>query len=142
MSRWAAACSAAALALVVLVTVAVGSNRSSGRVAPADVRAMALRVAVSMGDSHPSGGRVFETTRTGAMKALADSPQDTDQPVYFVVIHGHFVGAGLSRPSGAPVQTGSTIAIVWDPIKQQVTDFHLGENELDTSSLGAGVSLF
>ena len=63
-----------------------------------------------------------------------------NQPVYLLVLHGHFVCSGCSGPAGHKAPHGDVITTVLDRTTLQDLDFGVG-GEVDTSKLSPGLQL-
>lgn len=108
------------------------------------VRNLALRWATLNGDLHPSQGIVFALTRKAAVNAATNGEDqvESDEPVFFVVLTGKFVGYMASRPSEeAPPPAGVTLTVAFDARTFLMTDWGIAPNVLDTTSLGKGTRL-
>jgi len=105
------------------------------------LREVALRVAAETGDPHPTGGRVWASTRARANMLLSGDRVDTDQPTYMLVVEGDFVADNAPGPAGAPAPTGSVLTLVLDPSIGGVLDFGVLNSVPDLTALGPGADL-
>ncbi|HZS31417.1 MAG TPA: hypothetical protein VFA37_09185 [Gaiellaceae bacterium] len=107
----------------------------------ARIQAVARQTARADGDAHPSSITVFASGRHEAnVAAGAGTGVIGSQPVYLVVIRGHFVCSGCSGPAGSTPPTGDVITLVLDRTTLRNLDFGIGGNA-HTSMLGPGLPL-
>jgi hypothetical protein len=105
----------------VLVVWAVGCGQAPPAVAPSvppKVASLARGMATSLGDSHVTTAWVIETTKDAAENAMTPGaiPPDRHNPrAYLVLIRGHFVCRGCSRPLGAKPPRGRVAYVIWVP---------------------------
>ncbi|MGH2920508.1 MAG: hypothetical protein ACRDKU_00355 [Gaiellaceae bacterium] len=103
------------------------------------LKSIALEVAVRAGDSDPTSGRAYSSSRAVAVDVTSQAPVDSDQPVFVVVLEGDFlIRAG---PKGATPPSGPYLHLVWDPAKREVTDFGIKESRPNMAKLGLGLDL-
>lgn len=107
----------------------------------AQLRDISLRIASNTGDSHPTSGRVWATSRSRATMLLDETRADTDQPSYVIVLNGNFAATDAPHPAGAPVPTGSVLTLVLDPSSGEITDFGVHKFSPDMTSVGPGTDL-
>jgi hypothetical protein len=143
MTRAAVLC--AALAALVAGCGSSGHATSLPGLTPAkltQIETIAIRDASANGDAHPSSGVVYASRRHEANVASgAGTGVAGEQPVYLVVLHGDFVCTGCGGPPGHKAPRGDVITLVLDRKTLHGLDFGIGEQQIDTSSLGPGVSL-
>jgi hypothetical protein len=107
----------------------------------AKLKAIARDASAGDGDAHPSSAMVFASRRHEAnIAAGAGTGVVGTQPVYLVVIRGHFVCAGCSGPRGAAPPKGDVITLVLDRKMLQRLDFGIGGG-VNTSKVGPGLPL-
>ncbi len=108
----------------------------------AKLKAMVMSAARANGDAHPSGATIYASRRHEAnIAAGSGSGVPGAQPVYLVVIRGHFVCGGCSSPGGtANPPSGDVITSVVDRKTLQDLDFGIG-SQVDTSKLAPGLPL-
>jgi hypothetical protein len=108
---------------------------STSRV-PAFVTAAANRVAAINGDAHPSSAAWVKTTRQTAVSAESTDTVDSNQPVYYVVLHGHFAATKGYLGPGAAVPTGTILTLTVDASTGEVLDNGLSNRTPDFSHTG------
>lgn len=105
------------------------------------IEAMVRTTARADGDAHPSSATVFASRRHEAnIAAGAGTGVPGVQPVYLVVIHGHFVCKGCSGPAGHAPPRGHVITLVLTRKTLQGLDFGIG-GPVNTSKVGPGLPL-
>jgi|SRR5213593_2474503 hypothetical protein len=147
--RYARATLATMLAIggaLAIVSFAVGHSGRHGPPPPTGdkltaLRAVAARVAGLNGDPHPSKAIAVPSTRKTAELVESGADVNTDQDVYLIVLHGHFVGHVAHVPPGAPLPRGSVLTIVVDANTDLVTDWGISDQTPNTSALGPETSL-
>jgi len=87
------------------------------------------------GDPSVHRGYVILTTRE---QATAPDIVNSDQPVYEVIIQGHFTCGGCSIPPGAKIPTGSVVTSSLDRRTLQGLDFGITQT-LPTVLVGVPV---
>jgi hypothetical protein len=108
----------------------------SGSRVPAFVTAAANRVAAINGDAHPSSAGWVKTTRQRAVSAESTDTVDSNQPVYYVVLHGHFAATKGYLGPGAAVPTGTILTLTVDASTGEVLDNSLSNRTPDFSHTG------
>jgi hypothetical protein len=108
----------------------------SGARVPAFVTAAANRVAAINGDAHPSNAAWVKTTRQTAVSAESTDTVDSNQPVYYVVLHGHFAATKGYLGPGAAVPTGTILTLTVDASTGEVLDNSLSNKTPDFSHTG------
>jgi hypothetical protein len=108
----------------------------------AKIDAMVRSDARGNGDAHPSGAAVYASRRHEAnVAAGAGTGVVGEQPVYLVVVHGHFACASCGGPApGTTPLRGSVMTFVLERKTLRQLDFGFG-GRVDTSSLGPGLPL-
>src|ERR1700693_3465116 len=82
---------------------AVSARRAAVAV-PAFVTQAANRVTAINGDAKPSSAQLVETERQTAVAAQSSDTVDSNQPVYYVVLRGHFAATKGFLGPGAKVR--------------------------------------
>jgi hypothetical protein len=128
--------------------VAFRQRHMSASSAPLDpltlgaLRAEALSAAAANMEAHPFDARVYLTTRGTANEVDSGALIDTNQLVYYVLVHGDFVCYLCSVPYGASAPRGHVISLVIDASSLDGTDFGLRSNEpTGLDRLGSATSL-
>jgi hypothetical protein len=107
----------------------------------AELKAMVKRAATVNGDTHPSSATVYASRRHEAnIAAGAGSGIPGEQPVYLVVIRGHFVCSRCSSPGGSAVPHGNVLTMVVGRSTLQDLDGGVG-GQVHTSKLGPGLPI-
>jgi hypothetical protein len=104
---------------------------------PAELRTLeqlALSGANGAGDTHPTDGVVVPSTREIAEHVDAGAVVDSNQPVYFLLVHGHFTGN--MAPPGGPPPTGTVLTLTVDPTTNTATDSGIGDATPDLNAIG------
>lgn len=105
---------------------------------PILVYVLALRQAAENGDRQPTGLRWVKTSRQlGVSSQSGDRVDHPRRPVYFVVLHGHFVDKNayyLGPAADAP--RGTVLSFTVDRKSGQILDFALGNRNPDYAKLG------
>lgn len=105
---------------------------------PIPVYVLAVHEAAENGDRHPTSVQWVKTTRQPAVSSQSgDRVGSPHRPVYFVVLHGHFVDRNayyIGRAADAP--TGSVLSFTIDRRSGQILDFALGNRSPDYAKLG------
>lgn len=110
---------------------------------PLPVFVLARRQAASNGDPHPTRADWLKTTRQQAVSSQSSDRVDSGgRPVYFVVLHGHFVdenayylGRG-KKGSSANAPHGTVLSFTIDVKSGDVLDFALGNSSPNYSKIG------
>jgi hypothetical protein len=102
---------------------------------------MALASAASAGDNAPSDMAGVLTRRQAAQDATHGDIVNANEPVYLVVITGHFVANDVSVPAGQPAPRGTTITMSIDTSTMQTVDWGLSSQSVSLDSLGTPFSL-
>ncbi len=114
------------------------SGRFRGVRVPMLVYVLALHEAADNGDRHPTSVQWVKTTRQPAVSSQSrDRVGSPHRPVYFVVLHGHFIDRNayyIGRAAGAP--RGSVLSFTIDRRSGQILDFALGNHNPDYAKLG------
>jgi len=105
------------------------------------VQQIALKAAADNGDAKPTTATLVPTTRGIAEEIDAGASVNSDQPVYFVVLHGHFTANGASIPEGASAPTGSVLTLTIDPNTNEITDLGIEDSTPDVGEIGVPVTL-
>jgi hypothetical protein len=105
------------------------------------LRTRALAFASHDGDSTPVGGTVVPTTRARINALNAGAEVNSDQDVYVVTFHGHFVDSYASVPRGQPQPSGQLLVLVYDAKTNDLTDYMVGNYPVDATRLGKPVPL-
>jgi hypothetical protein len=92
-----------------------------------ELRAIALRASSANNDAQPSSAQVWLSTRQAAVDATTGSLVDTDQPVYVLEVHGHFVATLMPVPPGHPPPKGDVLTLVLDASTLETTDISVGD---------------
>ena len=131
------------LALVTAASVACGGSHAHNvkgappPAGPAELRKLArlaLGAASGAGDAHPTDGVIVPSTRLIAERVDAGAVVDSNQPVYFVLLHGHFT-ANLAPPGGkAP--TGTILTLTIDPRTGESLDSGIGNRMPKLTAIG------
>jgi hypothetical protein len=90
-------------------------------------------MAAIAGDARPDSAEFVYTTRQAAV-GLDGEKVDSDQPVYLVVLHGHFVYK-YARGIGPP-PTGTVLTLTIDAATGDSLDLGLGNGPSGASRLG------
>lgn len=139
---------ALAAVLAVIAAVAVGCGGSHARVArvvkgapPPPSRSelrtltrLALSAAGGAGDPHPTDGVLVASTRKIAERVDAGAVVDSNPPVYFVVLHGHFTGN--MAPAGGRFPKGTVLTLTIDPRTNEALDTGIGRRVPNLDAIG------
>jgi len=134
-----------AIALAAVFAYAAGNARSTPTAPTVDLprsaevaryRANALAFAAANGETRPADANIVGSRREFANVALFGSEVDSDQEVFVVRLHGHFVGYQASVPPGQPLPTGSVLTLVFDANTHGLTDWALQKREVELQRLG------
>ena len=111
-------------------------HRGSG--VPIPVYVLARYQAAANGDRHPTAVEWVRTTRQLAVFSQSrDRVDSPSRPVYFVVLHGHFVDRNAYYIGGAAeAPRGTVMSFTIDRKTGQVLDFALGRRSPDYAKLG------
>jgi hypothetical protein len=114
---------------------AVSFPQATGANVPAlsALRQTAREQAHAEGDPGAHAAVVVRTTRDAA--ASPDIVY-SDQPVYFVVLHGDFTCGPCSRPPGASAPAGTMLSFATDLSGRMILDFGIGRQVPDVAALG------
>ena len=105
------------------------------------LRAIVRSAAEADRDAHPSSVMVFATRRHKAIIAAgAGTGVPASQPVYLVIIRGHFICNVCSGPANNAPPRGDVITMVLDRRTLQSLDGGFG-GQVDTSRVGPGLPL-
>jgi hypothetical protein len=105
------------------------------------LEAIAGGAAKANGDAHPSSVMVFTSRRHEAnIAAGAGTGVFGTEPVYLVVLRGHFICSDCSGPRGHAPPRGNVITLVLDRASLQNLDFGIG-GRVNTSKLRPGLPL-
>jgi hypothetical protein len=111
-----------------------GSARAAGSPSlPPFVPAVAQRMAAIAGNARPDSAEYVYTTRQAAV-GLDGEVVDSNQPVYLVVLHGHFVYR-YARGIGPP-PTGTVLTLTIDAATGDSLDLGLGNGPSGAARLG------
>lgn len=102
---------------------------------PAFVVAAATRLAAALGDSQPTSAQYVLTRHKAAVYASSGAIVMSNQPVYLIVLTGHFKTGPVGPPPGGHVVTGSFANEVLDAANG-ATDSGLGSHPVPIRSLG------
>jgi hypothetical protein len=108
---------------------------------PAFVSTIAAREAGRSGDAAPASAAWIATTRQDAMNADSGDQVDSNQPVYYVILHGRFVDQKAHMPSGVSPPTGTVLSITIDASTQQVLDYALSDHQPNLARVGGAAPL-
>jgi co-chaperonin GroES (HSP10) len=139
MTRIRIALVAAAAAVVTIIALGTGAlaTGASNKLTKAQVIAAAHSSAARNGEMKPKSVKHVESTRGQAVfEASGGDSVPSDQDVYLVIVHGHFVAADAPRPPGTPAPTGSVMTLVMDATTGDITDFGVSDREPDAAKLG------
>jgi hypothetical protein len=138
------------VAVIVIATatiIGVAAQGGQKVVAPPDateialLRSRALAFAAQDGEPKPVGGTIVPTTRARINALNAGTEVNTDQDVYVVTLHGHFVDTYASVPRGRAEPSGQLLILVYDAKTNELTDYMLGDYPIDATPLGTPVPL-
>lgn len=140
---------AASAAFALSVALAGAATRASHRAVhasatpqpPAFVGELAARLAAINGDARPASASWVQTTRQTAVSANSQDTVDSNQTVYYVVLHGNFVDKNAYLPVGASPPRGTVLTFTVDVQTQSVLDTSLSDNEPDMARVGGGAPL-
>jgi hypothetical protein len=105
--------------------------------------ASARAAAAFNNDAAPTDARVYTSTLQKAAAAEGDGARFTsDEPVYVLVIHGHFVGFAAHVRPGAALPRGSTMIVLYDASNLRLAGWSIGPTDPDSSYLGSALRLF
>lgn len=107
----------------------------------AGVKKIVLATARADGESHPTQVFVVRTTRQVAEQVAAGAAVNSDPPVYFVVLHGHFIDHSASIPSGAVPPTGTVLTLTINAATNQAMDFGIGNVSPRLNRMGVAEQL-
>jgi len=102
--------------------VAVKAGAPPDALALQAIHDVAIAMSSMNGESSPSGGVVYSSSRKVVESVLSGAVVDTDQPVFAVVLHGNFVGHMAKTPLGIP-PTGHVLTIDFDAATLEITDW-------------------
>ncbi|HUZ14819.1 MAG TPA: hypothetical protein VMU72_01410 [Gaiellaceae bacterium] len=113
------------------------SLHPGGRV-PSGVYVLARYQAAANGDRGPIAVQWVKTTRQLAVSSQSGDRVDSpSRPVYFVVLHGHFVDENAYYMGGAArAPRGTVLSFTIDRKSGRVLDFALAKKSPDFSKLG------
>lgn len=100
------------------------------------IQGIALGAATSDGDPNPTNVVLVPTLRSQAELIDAGTPTNSDQAVYFVVMHGTFTAAGVPAPPGAAAPTGTVITLTIDAATNRVLDFGIEDSPPNVDRMG------
>ncbi len=112
-------------------------SRTGANLTEAQISQIAHQFAAGMGDLEPSSIEHVASTRERAVYALSDDEVPGSEGVYVIVMRGHFIADNAPRPPGAPAPSGSTLTLVLNSSTGDLTDFGIGNQLPDLTSLGA-----
>jgi hypothetical protein len=92
-------------------------------------------MARALGDPQPSSAQYVLTRHKTAVKASSGATITANQPVYLVVLTGHFQ-TGPVGPAPGRVVTGASATVVLDARTGRDTDFSIGNQRGSIRSLG------
>lgn len=107
----------------------------------AALKTMATDFAARSGEPSPSDGQVVGSSRVAAVEAVMGEQIYSDQPVYVVTMHGHFVGYMAHMRPGAPPPTGTDVTLVVDANTNELLDWSISDRPSDLSTLGTPAAL-
>lgn len=87
----------------------------------AAVKKNANTIASADGEYAPTHIQVALTTRRVAAQVDSGGWVNTNQPVFFVVLHGNFTDYSASVPFGSPQPTGTVLTLTIDAVTNQLT---------------------
>ncbi len=127
----------AVVAVVVLRVYLAEGASSHSPTAPTWLQGLAARVARNDGDSSPTSAQWALTRERAAapLVGLTPATAPNNDPVYVVVMTGHFVDYTVSVPPGASAPRGTCVAFTVDATSHEIRDYGLGPRLVDTSSV-------
>jgi hypothetical protein len=96
---------------------------------------IALEAATGAGDPHPTAAVVVPSTRRIAEDVDAGAGINSNLPVYFLLLHGHFTVDG-PIPRGAKPPTGSIYTLTINSRTNQGMDVGVGDLMPDLYAIG------
>jgi hypothetical protein len=94
----------------------------------------ALDAARGAGDAHPTDGVVVPSTRQVAERVDAGAVVDSNQPAYFVLVHGHFT-SNMAPPGGTPPR-GTILTLTIDARTNRSTDSGIEDGVPNLDAIG------
>jgi hypothetical protein len=117
----------------------VGHNQAAAAAGPGGVPSWvglaAKQVAANMGEPRPASVQVVATTRRPAAQLDAGSWVDSDQPIYFVVLQGHFADTNARTPDGRTIY-GAVLTLSMDDSTREITGLGLSNRVPPIAELG------
>jgi hypothetical protein len=111
----------------------------------ASLRSRALAAAAANGDPRASVATAVATLHGQAMgvdsNSTPGSGADPVQQVYYVVVSGHFVAAGVPHPYGTPAPTGTALSLTINAVTGDETDFSILKAVPNVTSLGTPMAI-
>jgi hypothetical protein len=123
--------------------ISAGQSQSAPGAAaalPSFAQTAVQRVATINGEPTPTQAQWVETTRQVAVASQSSDGVDSDQNVYFVILHGQFVDTHAYMPPGASAPTGTVLTMTVDASTGEVLDSGLSDiapNYTDTGTPAA-----
>jgi hypothetical protein len=109
--------------------------------APTFLAEIAKGVATRSGDPTPLSAEFVSTTRQLAVGVDGPDTVDTNEPVFYVVLHGDFVHKYARVPVGQPLPRGSVVAITVDAVSRDILDYSISDKPRAIAQLGHPVAL-
>jgi hypothetical protein len=97
---------------------------------------MVTDVVQATGHAHPGQASFVRTTRQAAMSLSGAGRVGSNQPVYYVVVHGQFVDQNAKVPAGKPLPSGAVITFTVDCANRSILDFSIGQTAPNIARLG------
>jgi hypothetical protein len=97
---------------------------------------IAARTAARYGDPNPASAEWVLTSRRAANQVDGGDAVDSNQQVYYIVLHGNFVGKYAYYPAGASPPTGHILAFTIDAATNEPLDLSLSDHPRDIAGLG------
>jgi hypothetical protein len=104
------------------------------------VRSAVRRVIEAESNGAFSSATIVASRRQAANHAVSGATVNSNQPVYVVTLHGHFIDRGASYPFGHKPPTGETLVLVIDRRSLRTTDYGIG-SAIGTHRLGRAYPL-
>jgi hypothetical protein len=101
------------------------------------IQQLVKNFASANGDATPANAVIVPTTRQVAEQQDAGAVVSTNEPDYYVILHGHFVAHDAHVPPGASLPTGTVLTLTVDPSSNTITDWGISDAEPNADAVGA-----
>ena len=136
MIRWTAAIAGLTLAASLALAAMASASENSTAPPPPFGYAWVLKASNRMGTPMPSSAVWVASRRERAVEVTSGESVNSNQPVYVVVITGHFTARDVSVPEGAKFPTGTVATFIIDRATGTGLDFGLTNTRPNLGRLG------